>query len=76
MRRVLYTTNAIESLNSQLRKPLKARGHFPNDDAAAELLYLTLQNLGKKWHAKPATEWRAALPRFQILFGDRVPAVL
>lgn len=73
VRRVLYTTNAIESVNSQLRKPLKARGHFPNDDAAAKLLYLALRNIAKKWHPKPAKEWRAALPHLQVLFGDRMP---
>lgn len=76
VRRVLYTTNAIESLNSQLRKPLKARGHFPNDEAAAKLLYLALRNIDKKWHAKPAKEWRAALPHLKLLFGDRIPDVL
>lgn len=76
VRRVLYTTNAIESLNSQLRKPLKARGHFPNDDAAAKLLYLALRNIDKKWHAKPAKEWRVALPHLKLLFGERVPDVL
>ena len=76
MRRVLYTTNAIESLHSQVRKPLKARGHFPNDDAAAKLLYLALRNIQQKWHAKPAKEWRAALPHLQVLFGARVPDVL
>ncbi|MBK8059766.1 MAG: IS256 family transposase [Gemmatimonadetes bacterium] len=73
VRRVLYTTNAIESLNSQLRKPLKARGHFPNDDAAAKLLYLALRNIQKTWRAKPAQQWRAALPHLKLLFGDRVP---
>ena len=76
VRRVLYTTNAIESLHSQLRKPLKARGHFPNDEAAAKLLYLALRNIQQKWHAKPAKEWRAALPHLQVLFGARVPEAL
>lgn len=75
VRRVLYTTNAIESLNSQLRKPLKARGHFPNDEAAAKLLYLALRNIQKTWRAKPAQQWRAALPHLKLLFGERVPDV-
>lgn len=75
VRRVLYTTNAIESLNSQRRKPLKARGHFPNDEAAAKLLYLALRNIQKTWHAKPAQQWRAALPHLKLLFGDRLPDV-
>lgn len=76
VRRVLYTTNAIESLHSQPRKSLKARGHFPTDEAVAKLLYLALRNIQKKWHAKPAKEWRAALPHLQVLFGARVPDTL
>jgi len=73
VRRVLYTTNAIESLNSYLRKPLRTRGHFPNDDAATKLLYLVLQTLGKKWQQRPAREWQRAVPHLQLLFGDRFP---
>jgi transposase-like protein len=73
VRRVLYTTNAIESLNSALRKPIRARGHFPNDDAATKLLYLALRHIGKKWKAHPAKEWRAALPHIKVLFGARLP---
>lgn len=76
VRRVLYTTNAIERLNTPLRKPLKARGHLPNDDAAAKLLYVTLRNIQQKWRANPAKEWRAALSRLRRRFGDRVPDVL
>jgi len=73
IRRVLYTTNAIESLHMQLRKVLKTRGHFPTDDAAGKLIFLALQNIEKKWKAKPAREWRAALPHLKILFGSRLP---
>jgi transposase-like protein len=73
VRRVLYTTNAIESLNSYLRKPLRTRGHFPNDDAATKLLYLVLRTLGKKWKQRPAKEWQRAIPHLQLLFGDRFP---
>ena len=73
IRRVVYSTNAIESLNSQLRKPLKARGHFPTDEAAAKLLYLALRNIGKKWPQKAAREWRAALPHLKLLFKERLP---
>jgi putative transposase len=75
VRRVLYTTNAIESLNSQLRKPLRARGHFPNDEAAAKLLYLALRNIQTTWQAKPAQQWRFALPHLKLLFGERLPDV-
>lgn len=73
IRRVVYSTNAIESLNSQLRKPLKARGHFPTDEAAAKLLYLALRNIGKEWQQKPAREWRTALPHLKLLFKERLP---
>jgi putative transposase len=73
VRRVLYTTNAIESLNSYLRKPLRTRGHFPNDDAASKLLYLVLRTLGRKWKQRPAKEWQRAVPHLHLLFGDRLP---
>lgn len=76
VRRVLYTTNAIESLNSYLRKPLRTRGHFPTDDAATKLLYLVLRTLGKKWKQRPAKEWQAAVPHLRLLFGDRFPTAI
>lgn len=69
IRRILTTTNAIESLNGQLRKVLKCRGHFPTDAAATKLLYLALRNIGKRWGAAPA--WTAALTHFALLFPDR-----
>jgi putative transposase len=72
IRRVLYTTNAIESLHMQIRKILKTRGHFPTDEAAGKLLYLALRNIGKKRNAKPDKHWRAAFPHLKLLFGDRL----
>lgn len=73
VRRVLYTTNAIESLHMQIRKSIKTRGHFPNDEAATKLIFLSLRNIQKKWKSKPAKEWRAAFPHLRILFGSRLP---
>jgi putative transposase len=70
VRRLLSTTNAVESVHMQLRKIIKTRGHFPTDDAAIKLLYLALRNLSKKWR-NVSREWRAALPHLVILFGDR-----
>jgi putative transposase len=72
IRRVIYTTNAVESLNMSLRKVIKTRGSFPNQEAAMKLLYLALERIAKKW-TKPVKDWKAALQRFAILFGDRVP---
>jgi transposase-like protein len=70
IRRLLYTTNAIESLHMQLRKIIKTRGHFPNDEAAGKLIYLALHNIVKKWkNASP--NWRAAMTHFSLLFGER-----
>lgn len=70
IRRMLYTTNAIESLHMQLRKIVKSRGHFPTDEAALKLLYLALQNIQIKWR-RGNHAWKAALPYFAILFGER-----
>ena len=69
IRRILTTTNAIESLNSQLRKIIKTRGHFPTDEAATKLLYLTLRHIKKRWG--PAPEWVQAMTHFALLFPDR-----
>ncbi len=74
IRRVIYTTNAIESLNSTLRKAVKARGHFPNDQAATKLLYLAIKNLTVKWKNAPRG-WTTAMNQFAILFDDRLKAV-
>ena len=74
IRKIIYTTNAIESLNMSLRKVTKTRGSFPNDEAAAKLLYLALRNIAKKWITKPVRDWAGALNRFGILYEGRVPA--
>ena len=70
IRKVIYTTNAIESLNYSLRRVLKIRGAFPNDESILKVLYLALQNAAKKWHT-PIHDWKAALNQFVIIFGDR-----
>lgn len=72
IRKVVYTTNAIESLNYSLRKVIKGRGAFPHDEAIRKLLYLGLRNVAKKW-TMPVRDWKAALNQFIILYGDRVP---
>jgi len=72
IRKVVYTTNAIESLNYSLRKVIKGRGAFPHDDAIRKLLYLGLRNVAKKW-TMPIRDWKTALNQFIILYGDRVP---
>jgi putative transposase len=71
IRKVIYTTNAVESLNMSLRKIIKTRGSFPNEEAALRLLYLALRNHSKKWAF--VQSWREALNRFQILWPDRMP---
>lgn len=71
IRRVIYTTNAIESLNMSLRKVTKNRGSFPNDEAMFKLLYLALTNISKKW-TMPIREWKTALNQFCVMFEDRV----
>ena len=71
IRPLIYATNAIESLHRGLRKIIKTRGHFPNGQAAAKLLYLALQNVEKGWKAAPK-EWLPALNQFDILFGERM----
>jgi putative transposase len=70
IRRVIYTTNAIESVNSQLRKIIKTRGHFPTDDAANKLIWLALRNITADW-SKPARHWKEAMNQFAILYDDR-----
>jgi len=73
VRKIIYTTNAIESLNMSLRKIIKNRGHFPSDDAATKLLYLALRNAAKKW-TMPARTWKQALNQFAVLFHNRFPS--
>ena len=70
VRRIIYTTNAIEALNSKLRRAVRARGHFPHDDAVLKLLFLVLNLATKEWRM-PAREWSAAKAQFAILFEDR-----
>lgn len=72
IRRVIYTTNAIESLNMSLRKVSKTRGSFPNDEALMKLIYLALRNIEKKW-TMPIQNWKAALNRFAIIYENRLP---
>ena len=74
VRRVMYTTNAIESLHMQLRKIIKTRGHFPSDEAAIKLMWLALRNiLADK--VRLAKEWKAAMNQFAVMFGDRFTGV-
>lgn len=70
VRRVIYTTNAIESVNGRLRKIIKTRGHFPSDDAACKLIWLALRNITSNW-GQPVREWREAMNQFAIAYGDR-----
>jgi putative transposase len=72
VRRSLYTTNVVESLNMALRKVIKTRASFPNEEAALKLLYLALKNVAKKW--KPSPDWRTALNHFMLLWGERIEA--
>ena len=72
IRKIIYTTNAVESLNFSLRKVTKNRAAFPNDDAILKIMYLALTNASKKW-TMPIREWGAALNQFAVYFGDRVP---
>jgi len=70
VRKVVYTTNAIENINAQLRKIIKTRGHFPSDDAASKLIWLALRNITAKW-SRSAHDWKQAMNQFAILFEDR-----
>jgi putative transposase len=72
VRKVIYTTNAVEALNRGLRKIIKNRGSFPSEESALKLLYLALQNISKKWES--VQHWRQALNQFEILWGDRIRA--
>jgi putative transposase len=72
IRKVVHITNYVESLNMSLRKVIKTRASFPHQEAAMKLLYLALQHIAKKL-TMPVQNWKAALQRFAILLGDRVP---
>jgi putative transposase len=69
VRKMIYTTNAVEALHRSLRKIIKTRGSFPNDDAALKLLYLAIKNAGLRW--RRGVEWTAAMGQFAIQFGSR-----
>ena len=72
IRRVIYTTNIVESLNSTLRKAVRNRGHFSTEDSIMKVLYLAIRGVSKKWNM-PIREWKQALNHFAILFEDRFP---
>lgn len=75
VRKIIYTTNAIESMHMQLRKIVKNRGHFPSDEAASKLLFLALRNIEKDWKMPPVT-WKQAANQFAILYGERFTSAL
>jgi len=70
VRKMIYTTNAIESLNAKLRRSVRSRGHFPSDEAAMKLIWLQLREITQRWKM-PAREWAAAKAQFALVFGDR-----
>ena len=72
IRKIIYTTNAIESMNNTLKKTIKNRASFPNDEAVLKLLYLSLKNIIKKW-TMPIRNWGTALNQFAIMFDERMP---
>ena len=72
VRKIIYTTNAIESLHSQVRKAIRNKGHFPSDEAATKLIYLALRNISRKWK-RPPKEWHAAKTQLAIQFASRFP---
>ena len=67
---MIYTTNAIESINARLRKIIKTRGHFPSDDAASKLIWLALRNITADW-SRPAHNWKEAMNQLAILYAER-----
>jgi putative transposase len=70
VRRVIYTTNALESVNARVRKIIKTRGHVPTDDAATKLIWLALRNITRDW-VRPALHWKRAMSQFAILYDER-----
>ena len=70
VRRIIYTTNAIESLHSQVRKAVRGRGHFPSDEAATKLIWLVLRNITAAW-TRPPIAWHAAKAQFALQFENR-----
>ena len=74
VRRAIYTTNAIESINARLRKIIKTRGHFPSDEAATKLIWLALRNITADW-GRAAHHWKEAMNQFAILYEERFTQV-
>jgi putative transposase len=72
IRKIIYTTNAIESINSVIRKAIDQRKLFPNDDSAMKVIYLAIENASKKW-SMPLRDWKPAINQFMIMFPDRMP---
>ena len=75
IRKIIYTTNAIESVNAGLRKIIKTRGHFPTDEAATKLLWLALRNITVKWGSS-THDWKAAMNQFAVLYEHRFTRAL
>jgi len=73
IRKIIYTTNAIESINSVIRKAINQRKLFPNDDSAMKVIYLAIENASKKW-SMPLRDWKPAINQFMIMFPDRMPS--
>ena len=71
IRKVIYTTNSIESLNSTLRRVLKTKGSFPNDESIMKILYLAIERISRKW-SRPIHNWKSALNQFVMMYGERV----
>ena len=71
VRRVIYTTNILESVHARIRKVIKTRGHFPTDEAAVKLIWLALHNIMRGWTTKAARHWRETIHQFAILYGER-----
>ena len=71
VRKVIYTTNAIESVNAQIRKIIKTRGHFPSDEAATKLIWLALRGITTRWGVRTGHGWKDAMNQFAIIYGDR-----
>jgi putative transposase len=71
IRRIVYTTNTVESLHIQIRKTIKTRGHFPNDDAAIRLIWLAIQRAKDSWRG--CYDWTQSIAVLRIHFGDRIP---
>ena len=72
IRKIIYTTNAIESVNSVIRKATNARKIFPNDQSAMKVVYLAIENAAKKW-SMPLRDWKPAINQFMIMYQDRIP---